>query len=261
MGYRNSVKKAWLGLLLVLTLATTAMAGEADGRFEVASVRPSSPGRGPSMSIIPVGGRFLAEDISLRNLITLAYGVKNENLFQLPKWADSSHYTIQAKPSVDVKRGAAPFSMAQEMGMLRNLLEDRFQLRVRWESRERAGLGLILAGGKVKLHEPDKHGCAGGAAILPMKMFVTSLEREFEKPVTNLTGLNGNYCIGLRWQAVDGTPKSMGLASGKLTDEKDDNADMSLVTALREQLGLKVQPQRTAVPVLVVDSVQQPSPN
>jgi Protein of unknown function (DUF3738) len=89
--------------------------------FEVASIRPSAPGgRGVSLQIAP-GGRFTAENASLRSLIKMAYGVRDFQISGGPGWLDSDKFNINSKaegnPSED-----------QVRLMVQTLLSNRFKL-------------------------------------------------------------------------------------------------------------------------------------
>lgn len=251
-------KAAKVVMALVILTPVIANASDEDEHFEVAAIHPSQYGRGPTMGVNSVTGRFMAQDMKLQNLITVAYGITDGQI-QAPKWIRSSYYTIEAKP----KFTNTPRTYSQEMGMLRRLLEDRFMLRAHWENREQDGIALVLIPGKHLLREPDqdKHSCDGNSSSLTMSMLRAEMEREFEKPVANLTGLSGMYCIGLRWQALDGTSRAIGVPSDAQKNGLENEANMTLVTALRKQLGINPQPQRVQVRILIVDSIQQPSPN
>jgi uncharacterized protein (TIGR03435 family) len=198
--------------------------------------------------------------LGLLRVPMMAAGQADENLLNMPKWTSTAYYSIEANPPEE--RRASANSMEQEMKMLQHLLEDRFQLRTHWEQRERAGLALMLVTGKDTLLQPDKNGkCPRDGGVLPIEMLTTSLERILDQPVTNQTGLSGSYCIGLRWLSDDGTSQSLATASGQTSEKRDENSDVSLYTALQQQLGLMLKPQRAVVSILVVDSVQPPSPN
>jgi uncharacterized protein (TIGR03435 family) len=69
--------------------------------------------------------------------------------------------------------------------------------------------------------------------------------------VLNQTGLSGRFDLGLRWTPDDGAASA--------TSSPDDPP--CIFTAIQEQLGLKLESTKGPVPVLVIDSVEKPSPN
>ena len=69
--------------------------------------------------------------------------------------------------------------------------------------------------------------------------------------VVNRTGLTGAYELRLDIESPD--LRATGDASGADT--------RNVFTAVREQLGLKLEPEKILVPVLVVDAIQRPSEN
>jgi uncharacterized protein (TIGR03435 family) len=124
-------------VLCALTL--TGAAQQARPRFEVASIRPVSPSatfRGSPLNIRR--DTFSATNHSVLQLIRVAYGVLERQILDGPGWIRSERFSVTAKTSTDVPRD-------QALRMLQTLLEDRFKLRVRQETREMPILELRLA--------------------------------------------------------------------------------------------------------------------
>src|SRR5512142_1191498 len=97
--------------------------------FEVASVKPADPRQSAVDFVISPGGRLKATNLTLAEMIRESYHVKYYQLSGGPAWLDTARFHIDAKAAGDPSR-------EQMLAMLRALLEDRFQLRVRRESRE-----------------------------------------------------------------------------------------------------------------------------
>jgi uncharacterized protein (TIGR03435 family) len=147
--------------------------------------------------------------------------------------------------------------------MLQQLLADRFGLRFHRESRERDGLALVVARGGHKLTAADPAACeppngSCGFRATPtsidargqsMDQLATRLSRSIGQTVVNRTDLAGIFNFHVEW-----TTEDRFRASGA-------TASPTIFTALPEQLGLRLQSQRTQVDVLVIDAVSQPTPD
>jgi uncharacterized protein (TIGR03435 family) len=214
-------------------------------QFEVASIKPSAPGaRGPTI-YNPTRERFAVTSITAKALIAYAYDVREFQISGGPGWLGSEEYDIVAKPDGDV-RGDRVLAMA------RALLAERFHLSLHRESKEMPVLALVVAKGGSKLRAatgsgPEVRGGRGRfeARNVTMGMFAAQLAgRMLDRPVLDRTGIAGEFDITLEWAF----------------DQGADNGP-SIATALQEQLGLKLEAQKGAVDVLVVDHVERPSAN
>ena len=115
--------------------------------FDVASVKPNKSGDGRMMIGAPPGGRFTMTNIPLRQIIQLAYQIQPFQLIGGPGWIGNDRFDIIAKapdntPGFGPPGSASPGPMQY---MLRNLLADRFNLKVHTESREMPIYAMILA--------------------------------------------------------------------------------------------------------------------
>ncbi len=95
-----------------------------------------------TMTVLPGGERLVARNMPLIWLIGEAYRVPNRQISGLPEMA-TENYDIEAKAE-------RPVSRAQMMLMLRSLLEDRFKLVVRRETKEMSAHVLVVAKGGAK---------------------------------------------------------------------------------------------------------------
>jgi uncharacterized protein (TIGR03435 family) len=252
--------------------------------FDVASVKLNTTGRNASAADQP-GGRFVASQIPLRQLIQFAYR-GNQQFIGGPDWLDRDRWDIEAKAaegSVSLRSHAFDLTEPDTVAlMVQSLLEDRFKLKVHQETREVALYELTVAKGGTKLKlsadqtPPPAFVGGGGPArggALPrgginisgngfeaqsqsMAMLATVLSTVYAgRPVIDKTGLKGLYDMKLEWNRDAGLiaptgPGTISSASGP-----------SLITAVEDQLGLKLESAKGRLPVLVIDSVQRPIEN
>jgi uncharacterized protein (TIGR03435 family) len=229
--------------------------------YEVVSVKPGQAGCG-GMSISVPPGRFSARCITVWGLIYNAYEVRSlhDEPPGLPGWGDSAVFDVEAKVSEDTAAAMLKLSAGerdqQNAQMLQALLADRFKLRVHYESRIQSIDQLVIAksGSRLKQWpaEQKPRGISWGGSRIRvqgagMDRLVFCLSDVLGRPVVDKTGLAGNYDIDLKWTPDDQQGKP--------------DAGPTLVTAIEEQLGLKLQAAKAPVNTLVVDHVEKPSEN
>src|SRR6185312_9958852 len=214
--------------------------------FEAASITLSPPEYVGFQSYAK-GDRYTALTATVRDLVAFAYGVLNFQISGGPGWASTTHYNVSAK----MDAAATPDQLRQ---MLQNLLADRFGLRFHRVTRNHSGYALVIDNKGPKFSESKNpgpglgfgrgHSFGRGAT---MHQLAKQLSSEMEVPIADRTELMALYDFTLTW-----TPDT----------QLDDGSAPSLSTALREQLGLRLEPVKN-VPVesFVIDSVHQPSPN
>jgi uncharacterized protein (TIGR03435 family) len=212
--------------------------------FEVASVRLSQPSDGEMTSIGEWGlPRFRVANANLRLLLCIAYGVNENQIVGAPGWSDSQNYVIDAK--VEGDKG---LSYEQMQPLIQQLLAERFHLQVHRETRNQQGYVLEVGKNGPKLHPSE--GKADRAQIMfdqlqcpscSMGTLAAILVRVTGRPVTDKTGVSGDFSIDLHYAPRDAT----------------DSPLPSVYVALQEQLGLKLNPQPIPVEMLVVDHVER----
>jgi uncharacterized protein (TIGR03435 family) len=262
-------------------------------RFEVASVKENTSGDSRSPMRTQPGGRFVATNVLLRFLIADAYlGPQlvylSSRIIGGPDWIRSTHYDITAKSNTEFR--PSPDGASRELLlMLRSLLEERFKLRTHRETRELPVYELVVARADGRLGpqlrqstsecdglppprqpgEPPPCGAMGGPARimaggLPMQRFADMITARLAvgggadaegRLVVDKTGLSGRFAFTLAW-----TPEQMPTASPPPGVPPVDPNGPSFFTALEEQLGLKLRPAKGPVEVLVIDSVDRPTP-
>ena len=209
---------------------------------------------------------FSASNYYLKSLIFDAYGLKQ--FYQIvggPGWIDSEGFDIEAK--VVVASGSTPQPLTRELRkqMLRSLLADRFKLAVHNETRELPVYELVVAknGPKFQPANPgekfnESTNFSGMLTMLTLQtaqisVLTGELSSRLSCPVLDKTGLTAKYDIKLEW-ARDTGP-SVGNATA------DNASGPSIFTAVQEQLGLKLQPGKAPVDVIVIDHVERPTAN
>jgi uncharacterized protein (TIGR03435 family) len=255
--------------------------GGAAPSFEVASVRPNhNPGVVFSLRLQP--SRFKADGAPLGQLIRFAYDVKSDQqVLNMPNWANSEHFDIDAKISdadVDALKKLSPDKTFQQYRlMMQALLAERFGMKVRTEMRELPVYALEVAehGPKLPLAAelPEAHRLpqlifhASGdlkASSVTMRDFAEWLSGKSDtgdRVVIDATGLDGSYDFGLLWEPAGSPPAAVTSTSQPAGSTTSIDGKPSLFTAIQEQLGLKLKPSKAPVEVLVIESVEQPSPN
>lgn len=263
-------------VLIVLTFAVAIAAArplasqapaDVPRTFEVVSVKRNTSGRGGwSLNPLP-GGRFSAQNIPLRQVVLFAYSLRDFQLANDPAWLQSLRFDIDARASTDV-----PLLSMKEL--VKSLLAERFRFMAHSESRDMPIYALVWlradrsAGPALKPRDcsaPQEAvrtvgaGCGGvirdsgritGSGV-PMVMLANSLSSVLNKVVTDKTGLSGTFDFELKWSdPVDAANQTTGLSDAP-----------ALTTAVQEQLGLRLQPDRGPIDVLVVDRVFEPTEN
>jgi uncharacterized protein (TIGR03435 family) len=243
---------------------TASPAPAATPEFEVASIKPvkePNPGR---MNDHEDDRRFTTHYTSLSDLILMAYHVDRQQVAGGPAWIRTDEYDVDAVASEDIK------SSEQFQAMLQKLLADRFQLTLHREQREMSVYTLVVAKGGSKLKAADPSGPGYGATCEhlgvchfrgePLAHFARWMAfAVLAKPVTDKSGLEGKFDFDLTWTPDESQFVAMGIRVPQTTDNP--NAPPELFTAIQEQLGLKLEPQKIPAEVLVIDHVERPSEN
>jgi uncharacterized protein (TIGR03435 family) len=241
------------------------MAANADPAFEVATIKPSKPdaqGKGITLR----GGRFATFNTSLNDLITFAYGVQAKQVIGQPAWVDTAKFDIDAKPDTP----GTPNDRQLKV-MLKKLLVERFQLKFHEDKKELSVYALVPGKTPAKLTQ-----AAADAGALPGLFFrglgqlnVRNATMEdfcglmqtavLDRPVVDQTGLTGRWDFTLNWTPDESQFVGLGVKVPPPSDKAD--APPPLFTAIQEQMGLKLDPTKAQVKVLVIDKVEKPSDN
>jgi len=285
------MRQLMLTLCFAGAVAIVVPAQEKDATFEVASVKPNKSGDTNGMLRMLPGGRVSASNMPVRPIITFAYQLAQYQLIGGPGWLTSDRYDLIAKLEGDPGPVFAPSGTAPNPMQLalRNLLEDRFKLKVHRETREMDIYALVMAkpgGGPGPNLKPTTQDCAAAAAAaqrgapppssaatgvpfcgiqggpgrirfggLPASALAQAFSGPAGRMVVERTGLTGAWDFELNYAA-----EGRGAPGGADAAPADPNAP-SLFTAIQEQLGLKLESTKGPVEVLVIDSVERPTEN
>lgn len=269
--------------------------------FEVVSVRQSESSfssaqhsnipLGPMDAFAPTAGLFSATNVPLLQYMIFAYKLRPEQFVsvqsQLPAWANNTRYDIEA-------RAAGNPTKDEFRLMMQDLLASRFKLGIHYETQQvpvmvmvldapgklgpglrphpedsvcsdspAAGEGSLDACGVVTPMPPSVPGrLRVGGRNVPLAMFAalinTPAETGVDRPVLDGTQLAGKYDFVIEW-----TPEGSGSVPPGAGFQPDPSGPsfQAFQEALKEQLGLKLEPRIAPVQVIVIDHIEEPSPN
>jgi uncharacterized protein (TIGR03435 family) len=279
----------FLGQSVAATSPTSSSAANAPYvatmTFDVMSIHESRPG--PEMHF--VGGRFTPQttNLKLENvqifwLISLAYGVEYHHISNPPDWAGRTTFNVEAKSDAAADQRMATLDKEQEkleqQHMVQALLTERFNLKVHWSTQEGDIYNLVLTKGGSKLRPagsmppppeelkwlrdsktpPPIHQQGDGRLgyefyghDCPIEDLARTIGSMMGRDVVNQTGLTGKFDFHIQYHG--NTPR----------DNRGEDPTLwpPLTDALEDQLGLKLEPAKGPVRLLVVDHIDMPSPN
>jgi uncharacterized protein (TIGR03435 family) len=262
-------------LLVAATLTIVAAQDTSLPAFEVVSVKRTSAPYQERNGIVPTPGRFSLEKAPASLLIGYAYRGEFDDVRGTPEWATKDFYNVVAPVPAGTPQ-------PQIQLMVRRLLQERFHLAVHTEQAEREVLALVRTNPDAPLpkgFEKVDVDCVALAASgqpfaplnlkesmppcrmvdtgvevtsggLPLQNLANMLRGHFEQQIVDRTQLAGNYRFTLHYTFT---------GRGARIEPTDTNPD--IVTALREQLGLKVTPTKINARILVVDRFDPPDPD
>jgi uncharacterized protein (TIGR03435 family) len=251
-GRRRLTKIVWT----TLVFSDVAARGQSPQAFEVAVIRPSTAdtSTGTTFNVFE-GGRLRITNDTVKLLIRAAFQIQRYQIVGAPPWVDADRYDVEARTERPGKPGPDQLSPP-----LQSLLRDRFNLKFHWETRVLTAYALVVGknqkgGSKLMVKAEDEgssfsvHGGSGKSQLIgtgvSMGTLANQLGNRLGTVVVDRTGLLGSYDLNLEWAP----------------DETSDSSAPSLVTALREELGLRLEPTKSPVKVLVIDSIQKPAEN
>jgi uncharacterized protein (TIGR03435 family) len=269
---------------VILALGISTLLAQTRPAFEVASVRPNLSGSASTTIRAAVASPVTATNITVRMLILTAYRVHRLRLVGGPDWIDRERFDIVAKQPPDTPTDQIPL-------LWQSLLEDRFKLRIRNELRPRPIYRLVRAHndgtlgpqlarsttdcaavdaarrkGPIEVPAPGQRlPCNQRGSLMPDGQGIVSIAGRGmavlaelltlvagqERMVVDRTGLSGGFDAELQWH----DEPTRGISSVP-PDQR-----LSVFTAIQEQLGLKLEPATEPIDVLVVESVDRPTPD
>jgi uncharacterized protein (TIGR03435 family) len=267
---------------IIASIAIVTVASAlAQTQFEVASIKPAPPGLlnggmsgGPGTKDPSL---FTCENVDLASLVVVAFDIRWLQ-FSGPAWMRFTRFNISAKiPEGTTKE---QFKLMQQ-----NLLLERFKMTFHHEQRELQTYNLVVAKGGPKLKESPGTPLPGdssdykpppgpvkkdedGFPVIPdedprpmmsaidgprwvqrfgrrtMEQLAHYVETLVDRPVNDATGLTANYDFTLKWINNRGR-------------RSDDDNGPTIFEALQSQLGLKLEPAKAMIDVLVIDHIEK----
>ena len=226
--------------------------------FPVASIKPNHSGDpGSSWNISP--GEMLLHNITLKQLVQIAYNVKDYSMSG-PDWLGSERFDINAQTPPELV--ATKDSQRRDElfhGAMQALMAERFKLAVHHETRTMPAYALVVAKGGLKVEPVESDGGSNEqtkngklvATRVSMERMCDWLTRQLNRPVADKTNVKGVFTFRLEYSPEQNLPAT---TPGEGTAPPD-NSGPSIFTALQEQLGLKLQPEKLPVDIVVVDQV------
>jgi uncharacterized protein (TIGR03435 family) len=238
--------------------------------YEVSTIKPNKAGDNRVSFMFSNTGLSL-QGVPVQMMLKEAFNVGDDRILGVPNWVKSDHFDVEAKVSSADAPKMDKLSIEQRRQMLLPLLTERFNLKYHHETRELPVYSLIVAKGGLKLKETAAKGdheqsgirmsgagdFEGMNANMDVLCHVLSGQPELSHTIIDKTGLTGHYDFHLQWTPAIADPADAN--SGGLP--ASDSNKPSLFTALQEQLGLKLEVQKSPIDVIVIDHIDMPSPN
>jgi uncharacterized protein (TIGR03435 family) len=258
-------------LFLCSVVGAFAQSADAPPAFEAASVKVAARGEPRDIlnAVIPLGmrggpgssdpGQISFTNASLKTIVVDAYGVKRYQVSG-PDWIEAGGYNIIAKLPPNTSR-------EQVRLMLQNLLAERFKLTLHREKRELPvyALGVAKNGPKMKVSQadPDDGGTWGAwngnarweapnETMPDLADFF--LSPRLDRPAIDMTGLTAKYDVTLYWAAENMMART---ATARNTGAEAAEPAPTILAAVQEQLGLKLERSTSPMDMLAIDHVEK----
>jgi uncharacterized protein (TIGR03435 family) len=243
------------------------MAADANPAFEVATIRPSDPARREQIITLR-GAEVITTNVTVHDLINLAYWLHPKQLTGGPPWTESDKFDMTGKPDAPGQPNVDQMKI-----MIQKLLADRFQLKYHLEKRDLSAYAVRItkAGAKIIKSQDDPKGLPGfyfgrtaaGTTLTfrnsPMSQVTAVLQNFLDQPVVDQSGLSEKYDFTLTFTLDSAQAARLNGLPAPAADNPDAAPDV--FTAFQQQLGLKLESTKAPVDVMVIDKVEKPSEN
>jgi uncharacterized protein (TIGR03435 family) len=228
--------------------------------FEVASIKPSDPNeQGGGIKADPGGETYHAQNAPVRLMIQLMWKLNDAQIVGAPDWVNKDRWDVEAKAD-------GPHNLDDLHTMYQNMIIDRFKMQFHWDTRDLPMFALVVdkSGPKMTVNtdpEPFNFPMQGvGFGQFQAKhcdlRYFTWFISQFPwvgRPVVDETGLDKgkfyDFTLAFEPELPDGVDRSrLPPAPGP-----------DFFTAIREQLGLRLESKKGPVPVMVIDHIEKPS--
>ncbi len=250
--------------LPILILSSFVALAQAPPAFDVVSIKPQPFTGSGGVGVFVRGNTLDAQHSSLNDLVAFAYNLRAMQLSGGPAWAErgvltsSELYQVTAKISSD-----PPPPMDAFRQMLQPVLADRFKLQIHHVPKNFPVYNLVVAKGSPKLKPSPAESKFSmnvfgrgnfGIRIVATKVSVSRLVESqlglyASRPMFDKTGLTGDYDFTLEFNGEN-------APAGQETPDVP-----SLVTAVQDQLGLKLEPGTAPFDTVVIDHAERPTEN
>jgi uncharacterized protein (TIGR03435 family) len=222
---------------------------------------------------------FAAKNVSPHMLLQLAYHIQDTQVLAEPEWFRSERYDIDAKLDQATADAIGKLNPDDRnlvnQHLLQQFLADYFKITVHQESRDLPVYELLIADGDPKLQKVSTFGFMHmgigemDSQGTPLDLLVAQLSQRLGRTVVDKTGLNGTYAFSLHWTPDPEEQAHIRAAGLPDLPLKGPGAGQPapaasgppLMTAVEEQLGLKLEPKTDRVQMLVIDHAEQPAAN
>ena len=237
--------------------------------LDAISVKPNKSGSG-GMSWGPTPDGVMGTNVTVHMMLTQGYHLNDNQLIDEPDWAKTERFDVNGKVTGPDAALVAKLTPVQKHVFFQQVLRERFGLVAYRETRELPEYALTVAKGGTKFVDgkPDanappglQHGgfrmsMSGGvrkieSVGMPIDPLLQFLSNEAGRTVVDKSGLTGKYSYTLSWRP----------AMGQAPAEDAAESTPDLFTAIQEQLGLKLEPVKGPVDVLVIDHIERPAEN
>jgi uncharacterized protein (TIGR03435 family) len=260
----------YLVFAILVSLDALGQSPSTSARFDVISIRENVSGGNREETPPLQNGRLRFTNVTVQGVLSLAYPFDPPDMKGGPDWVrigGGTHYDIQATTEVRVATEEIYHQLLQTM------LADRFQLRVHQETTERPVYALVPDRKGMKLKTTDPSSCVPASPEVTVTPNGTACGRPYQ--------FNGRHFEGIGMTTAT-LARFLGLYTGRPVIDRSGHEGMidiqidftpanrisndpdgppSIFDALPEQLGLRLQPERGSVGVLVIDRVERPSEN
>jgi len=248
--------------------APSRMPANAKPEFAVATIKPTRPDA-PRGGYGIRGEEVTTTAVTVSWMIKLAFNVHAHQISGGPAWLDSERYDTAGKADIPGQPNRDQMKL-----MVQKLLADRFQLKFHIEKKELPVYAMVVAksGPKITVSAGDPNDFPGigfgrEPGVLSLIGRNTGLNgvanglqsNILDKPVVDQTGLTGRYDFTMRWTPDATQWANFGVPA--TANPNDLDAPPDIFTAFEQQLGLKLQPTKAVVDVMVIDRIERPSPN
>jgi uncharacterized protein (TIGR03435 family) len=237
--------------------------------FDVMSIKPSGPpvpGTPGGIKALPGGQEYSARGVPMDLMISLMYKVPLRQITGGPDWIHTDRWDISAKAD------HPGYTLDDLHVMYQNMLTDEFKLKFHKETKEGPVYALVIdkSGLKMKANatpEPFQIPINGGpdgftGTRVPMQYLTWWLGQQLQqdgRPVINKTGLDGNFDFKLAF--LPELPPNFNRENAPANLPPGFFDRPNLFDAVKQQLGLKLEPQKGPVEFYVIDGAEKPSAN